>query len=72
MEKESKLVRRSELARQLGVHGDTVERWAKAGKLGLKRVKLGKLVFIETSGFKPAEEKDPSNSETLLRSEANA
>ncbi|MBK8222626.1 MAG: hypothetical protein IPK73_16520 [Candidatus Obscuribacter sp.] len=61
METTERLVKRNELAKQLGVHGDTVERWAKAGKHGLRWVKLGKLVYIDTADFKPGEKRDPND-----------
>lgn len=47
--------KRTDLAKELGVHVDTVTRWGKAGKHGLKLVKIGGLVFADVTDFNPEE-----------------
>ena len=61
---EVKLVRRKELAQRLGVHIETIRRWARDKKHGLRLVKIGKLDFVDIGGFEPF---DTSFEDTLLK-----
>ncbi|MBS1992323.1 MAG: hypothetical protein JSS83_17490 [Cyanobacteria bacterium SZAS LIN-3] len=56
MEK-TKYKKRKDFARELGVCEDTVSKWVKAGKHGLRAVMIGNLMYIDTSKFEPQEVK---------------
>lgn len=59
MTETTNLERRTKFAKRLSVVPETVDNWLDDEKFGLKRVRIGRSIYVDTSNFNP--EADPKD-----------